>query len=195
VRNEGNVIMAMVNRIVAAVLWLFLLITVSTFAVAPLRTIQQLQWLLAIGQTELENWRLSNPANFIIAQATIGIAAVLLFSILFGLEVWGTRRRGVRIRTADGGSAELDTASISRRLEWHLEQVAEVNNVIPSVRAKGGAVDVRLEIEVTPEVDIPMKTDEVVALARDIVEEDIGLKLGKLDVHMRCAPFEPSLIG
>lgn len=187
--------MAMFNRIVAAVLWLFFLITITIFAVAPLQSIQQLQQLLAIAQTTLENWRLSNHANFIIAQATVGIAAVLIFSSLFALELWSTRKRGVRIRTADGGSAELDTASISRRLEWHLEQVAEVNRVIPTVRAKGGAVDVRLEIEVTPEVDIPMKTDEVVVLARDIVEEDIGLKLGKLDIHMRCAPFEPSLIG
>lgn len=187
--------MAIFNRIVAAILWLFLLITISILAAAPLQAIQQLQQMLMIFRAELENWQVINPANFIIAQATIGIAAVLLFSILFWLEVWGMRKRGVRIRTADGGSAELDTASISRRLEWHLEQVAEVNNVIPTVRAKGGAVDVRLEIEVTPEVDIPMKTDEVVALARDVVEEDIGLKLGKLDIHMRCAPFEPSLIG
>jgi hypothetical protein len=46
-----------------------------------------------------------------------------------------------------------------------------------------------------PAVDIPKKTDEVVALARDVVEEDIGLTLGKLDVHMRCAPFEPTLAG
>jgi len=187
--------MAMFNRIVATVLWLFLLIIITIFAVAPLQSLQQLQQVLAIVQTALENWRLSNHANFIIAQATVGIAAVLIFSSLITVELWSTRKRGVRIRTADGGSAELDTASISRRLEWHLEQVAEVNSVIPTIRAKGGAVDVRLEIEVTPEVDIPMKTDEVVVLARDIVEEDIGLKLGKLDVHMRCAPFEPSLIG
>jgi hypothetical protein len=187
--------MAMFNRIVAAILWLFLLITVTIFAAAPLQAIQQVNQLLTTMKVDLENWRTMNPANFIIAQATLGIVAVLLFSILFWLEVWGTRRRGVRIRTADGGSAELDTASISRRLEWHLEQVAEVNSVVPTIRAKGGAVDVRLEIEVMPEVDIPMKTDEVVALARDVVEDDIGLKLGKLDIHMRCAPFEPSLIG
>ena len=98
------------------------------------------------------------------------------------------------IRTIDGGSAELDTSSISRRLEWHLEQVAEVSNVVPIVRARGGAVDIRLEVEVAPEVDIPMKTDEVVGLTRDIIEDDIGLRLGKLDVHLRCAPFEPTLV-
>lgn len=187
--------MVMFNRVVAAILWLFLLLTLSVLAVAPLQTIQQIQQMLTMASTQVASWQSTNAANFIIAQATMGIVAVLLFGILFWLELWGMRNRGVRIRTADGGSAELDTASISRRLEWHLEQVAEVNNVVPIVRAKGGAVDVRLEIEVDPEVDIPLKTDEVVALARDVVEEDIGLTLGKLDVHMRCAPFEPTVVG
>lgn len=187
--------MAMFNRVVAAMLWLFLLLTISVFAVAPLQVIQQTQQMLTMAAAQVSQWQSTNAANFIIAQATLGIVAVLLFGILFWLELWGLRQRGVRIRTADGGSAELDTASISRRLEWHLEQVAEVNNVVPIVRAKGGAVEVRLEIEVNPEVDIPRKTDEVMALARDVVEEDIGLTLGKLEVHMRCAPFEPMVIG
>ena len=187
--------MALFNRIVAALLWLFLLITITILSVAPVGAIQQLQRFLGIALTQIQAWQVTNGDNFIIAQATIGISAVLLFGILFWLELWGMRKRGVRIRTADGGEAELDTASVSRRLEWHLEKVAEVNNVVPTVRAKGGAVDVRLEIEVMPAVDIPKKTDEVVALARDVVEEDIGLTLGKLDVHMRCAPFEPTLAG
>lgn len=187
--------MAMFNRVVAAILWLFLLLIISVFAVAPLPAIQRTQQLLSLAATQVTTWQSTNAANFIIAQATIGIVAVLLFGVLFWLELWGMRKRGVRIRTADGGSAELDTASISRRLEWHLERVAEVNNVVPIIRAKGGAVDVRLEVEVDPEVDIPLKTDEVMALTRDVVEDDIGLTLGKLDVHMRCAPFEPTLVG
>lgn len=187
--------MAMFNRVVAALLWLFLLLTISVVAVAPLQAIAQLQQMLTMAVTQVTYWQSTNAANFIIAQATLGIVAVLVFGILFWLELWGMRNRGVRIRTADGGSAELDTASVSRRLEWHLERVSEVNNVVPIVRAKGGAVDIRLEIEVDPEVDIPLKTDEVVALARDVVEDDIGLTLGKLDVHMRCAPFEPTAVG
>ncbi len=187
--------MVLFNRIVTAILWLLLLISINILAVAPLQTIVQTQQILTIALTALEHWQATNSSNFIIAQATLGIAAVLVFGILLWLELWGMRQRGVRIRTAAGGSAELDTASISRRLEWHLEQVAEVNSVIPTVHAKGGAVNVRLEVEVMPEVDIPLKTDEVVALARDVVEEDIGLTLGRLDVHMRCAPFEPSPIG
>ena len=80
---------------------------------------------------------------------------------------------------------------MARRLQWHLDQVADVITVVPSVRSRGGSVDIRLEIETAPDIDIPMKTDEVVDVTRDIIEQDMGLRLGKLDVHMRCAPFEP----
>ena len=63
--------------------------------------------------------------------------------------------------------------------------------MIPAVKSRGGAVDIRLEIETAPDIDIPMKTDEVVGVTREVIERDMGLKLGKLDVRMRCEPFEP----
>ncbi len=186
--------MLILNRIVAAIVWLLLLLCITVVAVAPFWALRLLQEALVSNSSTLAQWQAANPTNFIIGQATIGIAAVLLFGLLFWLTaVWGYRR-GVKIRTIDGGSAELDTDSISRRLEWHLEQVAEVSNVVPIVKARGGAVDIRLEVEVAPEVDIPMKTDEMLILTRDVIEDNIGLKLGKLDVHLRYAPIEAPIV-
>ena len=75
--------MALFNRIVAALLWLFLLITITILAVAPVGAIQQLQRFLGIALTQIQAWQVTNGDNFIIAQATIGISAVLLFGILF----------------------------------------------------------------------------------------------------------------
>jgi len=182
--------MSILNRIIAAFFWLLLLIGATVSAVAPFWVLAQLQSFFSSSQLTITQWQTTNPTNFIIGQATIGIASLLLFGLLFWLTaIWG-QRRGVKIRTTDGSSAELDVDSISRRLEWHLEQVAEIDNVVPIVKARGGAVDIRLEIEVAPEVDIPMKTDEVLILTRDVIEEAIGLKLGRLDVHLRCAPID-----
>ena len=73
--------------------------------------------------------------------------------------------------------------------------MAEVINVMPLVKSRGGTVDIRLEIETAPDVDIPMKTDEVVDVTRAVIEQDMGLRLGKLDVLIRCAPFEPEWNG
>lgn len=183
--------MGMFNRMVAALLWLTLLGILAFFAVRPFAAIRQAEAGLALATTTLSGWQEANPTNFLIAQAAFGVGIVLLFGTLFWLELWAGRRRGVRIRTVDGGSAELDTTSISRRLEWRLDQLAEIIRVVPLVKSRGGSVDLTLEIEAAPDVDIPMKTDEVVDLTRDMIEQDLGLKLGKLEVHMRCAPFEP----
>lgn len=179
------------NRIVASALWLVLLAALLVGAIIPRQSIAWLQDKLAQFAAWLVSINAATPVYFVVGQAAVGIGALLILGALLFFEVSTVRRRGVRIHTAEGGSAELDTISVARRLQWHLDQVAEVITVVPSVRARGGSVDIRLEIETAPDIDIPMKTDEVVDVTRDIIEQDMGLRLGKLDVHMRCAPFEP----
>ncbi|MFN8490534.1 MAG: hypothetical protein U0350_23295 [Caldilineaceae bacterium] len=183
--------MAIFNRFVVIVLWLSLLTILCLLAAIPLDALHRLQAWLELATSMLLDWRRANPTNFLIAQVALGVVAVLLFGSLLWAEIWTWQRRGIRIRTVEGGSAELDTDSVSRRLGWHLDQVAEIIKAIPIVKSRGGSVDVKLEIEAASDVDIPMKTDEVVEVTRDVIEQDLGLKLGKLDVHMRCAPFEP----
>jgi len=182
------------NRVVTTILWLALAAAVSVAAVIPLGTVAWLQAQLGRADVLLSEWKAANPTNFLIGQVAVAITAVLLFGFLAVLEVWTARRRGVRIRTAQGGSAELDPNSVSRRLSWRLDQLAEIVTVAPTVKAKGGAVDIKLEIETAPDVDVPMKTDEVVEVTREIIEEDMGLKLGKLDVRMRYAPVDPDWV-
>jgi hypothetical protein len=183
--------MNLFNRIVVILLWLTLLVLVLVVAVAPLFSAAWLQTQADTLVSLLTQWRAASPTNFIIGQAAVGIGALLILGTLLFFEFLSGRPRGVRIHTTEGGSAELDPSSVGRRLQWHLDQLAEVITVIPAVKSRGGAVDIRLEIETAPDIDIPMKTDEVVGMTREVIERDMGLRLGKLDVRMRCAPFEP----
>ncbi len=182
------------NRVVAIVLWGILIAVICLVAVMPFQAVHWLQDILAQVDLWLTERREANPSNFLIGQIAVGVSALLIFGLLIGLEIWSGQRRGVRIRTVQGGSAELDTVSIGRRLSWRLDQLAEVISVVPLVKSKGGSVDIKLEIEAAPDVDVPMKTDEVVEVTRDLIEEDMGLKLGKLDVHMRYAPIDPEWV-
>jgi hypothetical protein len=179
------------NRIAMIVVLFLLIAAVAIAAVAPFTTISYLQDSLIQANTWVGEQQEVNASNFLIGQIAIGVIALILFGVLIGLEIWSGQRRGVRIRTAQGGQAELDTSSISRRLSWQLDQLAEVISVVPIVKSKGGSVDIKLEIEAAPDIDVPMKTDEVVEVTRDLIEQDMGLKLGRLDVHMRYAPMEP----
>lgn len=183
--------MNLFNRIVVILLWLALLGVALTVAVAPMASIAFLQGQADAIARQLAQWREANSTNFLIWQAMLGIGALLVFGALLFFEFVSGRPRGVRIHTTEGGSAELDPSSVGRRLQWHLDQLAEVITVIPAIKSRGGAVDIRLEIETAPDIDIPMKTDEVVGVTREVIERDMGLRLGKLDVHIRCAPFEP----
>jgi len=186
--------MIFVGRIIAAFFIILMLIFSFVVAILPFTTIAIVQNLLEQWKLLLEQWQMANPTNFMIGQATLGIVVIFVL----GVTLWTTgfygRSRGAVIHTVGGGSAVLDTNSIARRLEWHLEQVADVNNVVPLVKARSAVVDIRLEVEVAPDVDIPMKTDEMVILTRHVIEDDIGLKLGKLDVHLRYAPNEPAYV-
>jgi hypothetical protein len=183
------------NRIVAIILWMALLTACAWLAVAPFNALEQTQAWISDLLSTLGEWKSDNSTNFIIGQAAFGISTLLFFALLIWLEIFTMRRRGVRIYTAEGGSAELDTNSVGRRLAWHLDQLAEIVTVVPTIKSRGGAVDIMLEIEAAPDVDIPFKTDEVVQLTREVVEDELGLRLGKLDVRMRCAPFDPNWSG
>lgn len=182
------------NRVVAIILWGTIMAVIGLVAVMPFPAVAWIQEMSAQAAMWLAERQAANPSNFLIGQIAIGVSALLIFGLLIGLEIWSGQRRGVRIRTVQGGSAELDTASIGRRLSWRLDQLAEVISVVPLVKSKGGSVDIKIEIEAAPDVDVPMKTDEVVEVTRDLIEDDMGLKLGKLDVHMRYAPIDPEWV-
>lgn len=182
--------MAKFNRIVAILLWLVLLIALCTLLIIPQTVIEQAQSMLSMLSTELTNRYEASPANFMIGQAALAVLTVALFGLLLWLEVAALLRPTVTIRTAEGGRATLETKSIAQRLGWQLDQVDEIQTVVPIVKSKGGTVNVKLEIEATAAADVTTKTDEIVEVTRDLIERDLGLKLGKLDVQMRTAPFE-----
>ena len=179
------------NRIVAIILWSILLLTGLYLAIAPISALQQTQAILGDLEAVLVGWKADSATNFFLGQVAWALGSILLFGTLLGAEILSGRRRGVRIRTAEGGLAEIETNSIGQRLEWHLDQLAEVVSVVPSVKSRGGSVDILLEVETAPDIDVPMKTDEVVNVTRDIIEQDMGLKIGKLDVRVRYAPYDP----
>lgn len=182
--------MARFNRIVAILLWIVLLIVLSILIIFPQLSIDQIQSTLATLSQTLEGRYEVNPTNFMIGQAALAILTVVLFGILLWLEVAALLRPTVTIRTAEGSMTEVDTTNIGQRLGWQLDQVDEIQTVVPIVRAKGGKVNIKLEIEAASGTNATTKTDEIVDVTRELIEDDLGLKLGKLDMQMRLAPFE-----
>lgn len=121
------------------------------------------------------------------------VLATIILLIMLWLEVRRQRIPAARIQLPSGGEASVTAESIARRLAWHIDQLADVVQVYPEVQARGSSVDIRLELDTAPEVDVPMKTEEVMAVTREIVEQHMGLQLRKLKVDVRHTAFPDAL--
>jgi len=183
--------MNVLNRLVVLLLLLGVIALVVTIFVWPLETINWAQnWLSAAetAVTTVSTWS-------IILAAGIGI--ILLAFILILIELFARRRRKtVKVRNVSGGKAELRTDSIGRRVAWHVDRLSDIVKVTPRVRAKGSSVDIVLNLETGPHVDVPMKTEEVLAVVREQVEGKMGLKLRSANIKIKSAPFgaEPQYV-
>ncbi|MGQ9628340.1 MAG: hypothetical protein ACUVV0_15735 [Anaerolineae bacterium] len=114
------------------------------------------------------------------------LACLLLLAfclLLLWREVRPERARTVKVQKS-GGEADVSIESIARRLEHHIGGLADVFEVKPAVNRKGKGVAVELDVEISPEIDVPVKEEEIRRLTGEIIEERMGLKLNKLTIHI-----------
>lgn len=183
--------MNIINRFLAVIFALILLVGVLALTVTPFATLTWLRDGLEGFQQSLLMQQSQNPMLFMIARLLVAVVVMLLF-VTFVLAEWPKRAQpAVRLQTSTG-AAEVTTDSVARRLRWHLDQLADVIAVEPTVRPHGDRVDVFLEVETSPVIEVPMKTEEVMLVAREVVEERMGLKLGRLDVRIRHSEYPRS---
>lgn len=177
------------NRLLAIIVLLSVFACVVLTAVAPFGMLSLAQQGLTQLNETLSQRYLDDTQHFRLIQllTVVGTAVVLL--PLLWLEV---RRRGpatVRVSSGSGERATLTADSVTQRLAWHIERLPDVVNVKPAVRSHGGTVDVKLTVGTTPDIDVPMKTDEIMAVTREVIEERMGLRLGKVQVQINHAPY------
>jgi hypothetical protein len=130
---------------------------------------------------------LDEPGALYTQTVCIGLAAFLFLAaiLLLVLELNRPALHGLRVQQVKEGQVDITADAITSRLEHDVLQVADVTRVHPHVVAtRKGLVDLFLELETTPEVNVPQKTQEVIAVARRVMEEQLGLELGKVQVQV-----------
>ncbi|HID64945.1 MAG TPA: hypothetical protein EYP49_19675 [Anaerolineae bacterium] len=143
---------------------------------------QSLSRLMAIGA--------QNQLLFIVGGASLAVLTFVVCGLLLWLELRRPRGKVVRVQKVSGDEAKVTTDSIARRLAFNIDQLAEVVSVKPKITAKGKGVHIRLNVETSPEIDVPAKTEEISKVAREVIEERMGLKLaGKLEINIKHAPY------
>lgn len=131
-----------------------------------------------------------NQFLFIVGGASLAVLTFVFCGLLLWLELRRPYGKAVRVKKVSGDEAKVTTDSIARRLAYNIDQLAEVISVKPKVMARGKGVHIRLNVETGPEIDVPAKTEEISRVAREVIEERMGLKLaGKLEINIKHAPY------
>jgi len=188
--EEGGLVMNTFNRVVVILLLLATIIVMTVVLVVPGPMIE-------VGQGWLQNL----DANLAQIKAPIllivGVILALLVDVICALLLWLEIRRqrpsAVRVQRVSGGEASLTVDSIARRLEYDIGQLDGVISIKPNIWGRRGGVEVELDLETSPEVDVPTKTEEVCQVAKAAVEDKMGLTLRKVRVNIKHTPYPVGL--
>lgn len=182
--------MNVLNRLLIVLLLLAIILLAVVIVIAPRQSVQVgEQALNGMGQW-VDLWQTPRfwPL-FASGRVVIGGALVLLCILLLWLELRQPKKKTIRVQQVAGGEASIAVESIGQRLAYNIDQLPDVIRVAPDIKAKANKVDIVLTLETSPDVDVPMKTDEVLQVAREVVEDRMGLKLGKVEVKIKHAPY------
>jgi len=172
------------NRIVMVIVILALLFLVLFVMIRPLDAV-------AIARANLDYFEqgLFDNQFFLWFLIVLGVAEFILL-VLFYLELKQRRRKTVRVKTKAGGNAQLGVQSVAESLEYRIDELAGVRQVRPRIISRGRDVEVAVDLDTSPSVNIPVLTDQITELCRDIVTRQLGVKIkGKVKINVKHEPY------
>ena len=178
------------NRLVMVFLILIIIVLVAVIAIAPEYSFKLtstfFEWL---HQSSVDYKNGPDWPVFAAGRVVIGGALVLICLFLLWLELRRPRKKTIRAQKVAGGEAHIAVDSIAQRLAYNIDQLPDVVKVAPYINQRARGVDIDLMLETSPDIDVPMKTEEVIQVTREVVVERMGLKLGKVQVKIKHAPY------
>jgi hypothetical protein len=178
------------NRIVMIILLLLIVVIAAIVVIVPQQSFNLVSVTFAwLNQGTQDYMNSSDSLLFAGARVLIGGAVVLVCLVLLWLELRRPRKKTIRAQKLAGGEAHIATDSVEQRLAYNIDQLPDVVRVSPRITSRTRGVDVDLLLETSPEIDIPMKTEEVMQVTQEVISERMGLRLGKVQVKIKHAPY------
>jgi uncharacterized alkaline shock family protein YloU len=177
------------NRVVVILSLLITMVVSAIFFIVPVSVLQAVTPFLQQLQTNLAAMTGTRELLRLGGGLVFTFLIWIFCAALLWLEVRRPRSKTIRVQKVSGGEAQLTTDSIASRLEYNIDQLADVIKVKPTISPGRKGVRVDLEVETSPEIEVPMKTEEVQQLTKDIVENRMGLTLDSVRVVIRHAPY------
>jgi hypothetical protein len=181
--------MNVLNRLVMILLILVIIFIVAVVAILPEDSLKLSSAFFEYMRVGAENYRANNWAIYYAGRVIIGGGLVLICLLLLWLELRRPRKKTIRVQKVSGGEAHVTIDSIAQRLAYNIDQLPDVIKVTPYIVSRARGMDIELLLETSPDIDVPMKTEEVLQVTREVVVERMGLKLGKVQVKIKHAPY------
>jgi hypothetical protein len=183
------------NRIVMILLSLvaFFVVTIGLFVPA-----ESLAVIRGVADNTLYTMNRIRPEFIVSFRALLILCAVFIDVWLVGLlilEVRGPAKRTLRVQRVGGGEVVVTAESLAERLQYQIDQLADVIGVKARVAPRGGGVDVQVSLQTGADVNVPEKAEQVLEITRQVVEDQMGLKLARkprVNVTAMPAPGVPS---
>jgi membrane protein implicated in regulation of membrane protease activity len=127
------------------------------------------------------------------------VAALILLVVVFFL-LWLETRRGssrhVEVAKATGGQIRITTRDVEARIQQQVDAVSGIITSRVRVNEHDRAVVARLDVEAAPGVDLVAKGEEVAAVTRIAVQDQLGLKLfGKPQITLKSSKMKPVAVA
>lgn len=129
-------------------------------------------------------------SRFFMFFAIGGGIVLFILLLLFWLEVKRVHFRIARVQTKGKSNTWLGIQSIAQSLEYRIDELAGVRSVKPKVTSYGRDVEVFVDLDASPAVNIVALTDQVTQMVADVIETQLGLKIrGKVLIHVSQEPY------
>ena len=183
------------NRIVMILLILaaFFVVTIGLFVPA-----ESLAVIRGAADNTLYTMNRIRPEFILSFRALLILCAVFVDALLVGLlvlEVRGPAKHTLRVQRVGGGEVVVTAESLVERLQYQIDQLADVIGVRARVMPRGGGVDVEVNLQTSADVNVPEKAEQVLEITRQVVDDKMGLKLARkprVNVHAMPTPGVPS---
>lgn len=180
------------NRIVVILMFLLLFVIVTIGLVALPESLRVLK--SAVDSTLDTVNRVRPGGVYLTFRVLLILCALFIDALLIGLLLWevrGPARRHIRVKRVGGGEVMVTAESIAERLQFHLDQLADVINVKVKVSPRAGGVDVEVFVQTGVDVNVPDKAEQVLEVTRQVVEDKMGLVLARkprVSIHAMPTP-------
>ena len=184
--------MNVLNRIVSVVLLLVVMVACTTLFLAP---VYVFNWSGTWSGYFSRYFSRAIPYSAgWIGQKALGIlfavALDIILILVLILEVRWPKPKTIRVEKTSGGEVMISVASVADRLTYEIDQLAGVLRVKPKISVKRRGVVVVLDVRTVAGIDVPERSERIVATAQAVIEENLGLKLAQPPkVSLRTAPY------